>query len=92
MIFISASCCRKTAICIGDQLLDVSVPELVRSQSTFSTDPEVFQNCIGFTLCSSTGLAVGEFSAIMGLTTCMLCVHMNCVLCVLDYNLLISQL
>ena len=30
-------CCRKTAVCIGDQLLDFSVPELVPSQSTFST-------------------------------------------------------
>ena len=34
-----SNCCRKTALCIGDQLLDFSVPELVRSQSTFSTDP-----------------------------------------------------
>ena len=34
-------CCRKTVVCNGDQLLDFSVPELVRSQSTFSTDPEV---------------------------------------------------
>ena len=51
-------CCRKTAVCNGDQLLDFSVPELVRSQSTFSTDPEVLQNCAGFTLCSSVGLAV----------------------------------
>ena len=36
-------CCCKTAVCIGNQLLDFSVPELVRSQSTFGTDPEVLQ-------------------------------------------------
>ena len=64
----------------GDQLLDFSVPELVRSQSTFSSDPEILQNCTCFTLCSSAGLAVGEFSVVMGLTPCMLCVHINCVL------------
>ena len=49
----------------------------------FSTDPEVLQNCAGFTLCSSEGLAVGKCSAIMGLTPCMLCVQIYCVLCVL---------
>ena len=78
-------CCRKTAVCNGDQLLDFSVPELVRSQSTFSTDPEVLQNCAGFTLCSSAGLAVGDCTAVLGLTSCMLCVQIYCVLCVLDY-------
>ena len=71
-------CCRKTAACNRDQLLDFSVPELVRSQSTFSTDLEVLQNCPGLTLCSSAGLA-GERSAVMGLTTCMLCVQIYCV-------------
>ena len=76
-------CCRKTAVCNGDELLDFSVPELVRSQSTFSTDPEVLQNCAGFTLCSSAGLAVGECSAVMGLTPCMLCVQiLLCVACI----------
>ena len=76
-------CCRKTAVCIGDQLLDFSLPELVRSQSTFSTDPEVLQNYTGFTLCSSSGLSVGECSAVIGLTLCMLCVQIYCVLCIL---------
>ena len=42
---IPLNCCRKTEICNGDQLLDFSVPELVRSQSKFSTDQEVLQNC-----------------------------------------------
>ena len=42
--------------CNGDQLFDFSVPELVQSTSTFSTDPEVLQNCAGFTLCSSADL------------------------------------
>ena len=88
----NSSCCRKTAVCIGDQLLDFSLPELVRSQSTFITDPEVLQNCTSFTLWMSAGLAVGEFSAVMGLTPCMLCVHINCMLCVLGYYLMISQL
>ena len=34
-------CCRKTSVCIGDQLLlDFSVLELVRSESAFRTDPD----------------------------------------------------
>ena len=33
--------CRETAVCIGDQLLDFSVPKLVRNQSKFSIYPEV---------------------------------------------------
>ena len=70
------------AVCYGDPWLHFSVPELVRSQSTFSTNPEVLQNCAGFTLCSSAGLAVGEFSAVMA----------PCRLCVLDHYLLNSQL
>ena len=70
----SSFSCRKTAVCIGDQLLDFSVQELVWNQSPFSTDPEVLQNCTCFTLCSSAGLAVDKFSAVMGLTPCMLCV------------------
>ena len=81
------NCCRKTAVCNGNQLLDFSVLELVRSQSMFSTDPEVLQNCAGFTLCSSVGLAVGECSAVMDLAPCMLCVQIYYV----DY-LLNSQL
>ena len=79
------NCCRKTAVCNGDQLLDFSVPELVRSQSMLGTDPEVLQNCAGFTLCSSAGPAVGDCAAVLGLTPCMLCVQIYCVLCVLDY-------
>ena len=85
-------CCRKTTVCNGDQMLDFSVLELVLSQSTFSTDSEVLNNCAGFTLCSSAGLAVGECSAVIGLTPCMLCVQIYCVLCVLHYHLLNSQL
>ena len=70
--------CRKTAVCIGDQLLDFSVLEFVRSQSTFSTDPEVLQNCASFTLCSSAGLAVGESSAVTGSTPYLLCLQISC--------------
>ena len=87
-----SNCCRKTAVSNRDQLLDFSVPELVRNQSTFSTDPEVLQNCAGFTLSSSASLAEGECSAVMGLTPCALRVQIYCVLCVLDYYLLHSQL
>ena len=87
-----SNCCRKTAVCNRDQLLDFSVWQLVGSQSTFSTDPEVLQNCAGFTLCSSAGLAVDDCAAVMGFTPCMLCVQIYCVLCVLDYYLLNSQL
>ena len=86
-------CCRKIAVCNKDQLLDFSVPELVQSQSTLSTDPEVLQNCEGFhTVCSSAGLAVGECSAVMRLSPCMLCVQIYCVLFVLDYYLLNTHL
>ena len=45
-------CCRKATVCNGHQWLDFSVPELVRSQSTCSTYPEVLQKCASFTLCS----------------------------------------
>ena len=72
-----------TAVCNGDQLLDFSAPELVRSQSTFGTDSEVLKNC--------AGLVVGERSAVMALTPCMLCVQIYCVSRVLDYYLLNSQ-
>ena len=78
----TVNCCRKTEVCNRDQLLDFSVPELVRSQSIFSTDPKAFQNCAGFTLCSFAGLAVGDCSAVMGLTPCMLCVQIYCVVCI----------
>ena len=88
----ASCCCRKTAVCNGDQLLDFSVPERVRSQSTFSTDQEVLQNCAGFTLCSLAGLAVSKCSAGLGLTPCMLCVQIDCVLCVSENYLLNSQL
>ena len=76
--------CLETAVCNRDQLLDFFLQELVRSQSTFITDPEVLQKCAGFTVRSSAGQAVGECSAVMGLTPCMLRV--------LDYYLLNSQL
>ena len=85
-------CCHKTVVCNGDQLLNFSILELVQSLSMFSKDPEVIQNCTGFTLCSSAGLAVGKCSAVMGLTPGMLCVLIYCVLYVLDYYLLTSQL
>ena len=87
-----ADCCRKTAVCNGDQLLDFSVPELVRRQSTFGTDSKVLQNCAGFTLCSSAGLAVSDCAAVLGLTPCMLCAQIYCVLCVFEYYMLNSQL
>ena len=90
MIFILNSkfyCCRKTAVCDGDQLLDCFVPELVRSQSTFSTDSKVLHDCAGFT----AGLAVGDCAAVLGLTPCM-CVQIYCVLYALDYYMLNSQL
>ena len=41
----------------------------------FSTELEVLQNCVSFTLCCSAGPAVGECSAVMGLTPCMLGVN-----------------
>ena len=91
-VYKTDNCCRKTAVCNGDEVLDISVLELVRSPSMFSTDPEVLQNCAGFTLCSSAGLAVGGCAAVLGLTPCMLCVLIFCVLCILDYYMLNSQL
>ena len=95
MIFIlngKFCCCRKTAVCNGDQLLDFPLLALARSQSTFGTDSKVLQNCPGFTLCSSAGLSVGDCAAVLGLTPCMLCVQVHCVFCVLDYYMLNSQL
>ena len=88
----NTDCCRKKAVCIGDQLLHFSVPGLFWSQSTFSTYSEVLQNCTDFSLCSSACLAVGECSPVMGLTPCMLCVQIYCMLGELDYYLLNSQL
>ena len=67
---------------MGISCSNFSVQEVIRSQSTFSTDLEVLRNCAGFTLCSSAGLAVGEWSAVMGLTLCMLCVQIYCVVCI----------
>ena len=82
-------CCRKTTVCNEDQLLDFSVPELVRSQSTFCTDPEVLQNCAGFSYESSSrrmfcrnGFDTMHFALL----------QIYCVLCVLDYYLLNSYL
>ena len=89
---IAFCCCPKTAVCIGDQLLDISVPVLVWSQSTFSIYLEVLHNCTGFTLCSLAVIEVSECSAVTCLTPCILCVQIYCVLCVLDYYLLNSQL
>ena len=76
-------CCHKTAVRIGDQLLDFSAPELVWSQSSFSTDLEVPQNCTGFTLCCLAGLAVSECSAVMGFDTMhVVCTDLLCVVCI----------
>ena len=66
---------RQQFVYNGHQLLDFPVPELVQSQSTFTTDPEVLQNWAGFTLCSSPGQAVGDCAAVMRFTPCMLCVQ-----------------
>ena len=82
---------RKTAVCNGDQLLDFSVLELVRSQSTFSPDLEVLQHCACFTLCSSAGPAVCDCAAMLGFTQ-YTSVQIYCVLCVLKYYMLNSQL
>ena len=70
-------CYRKTALCDGDLNTRFSVPELVRSQSTFSTYPEVRQNCMGFTLCSSAGLAARECD-----TMYVVCTDLLCVVCI----------
>ena len=67
---------------MGNQLLNFSVPEPVRSQSASS--PEVIQNCTGFTF---AGLAVAECSVVTGLIPCMLC----CVLCVVCIGLLAAE-
>ena len=56
----------------------------------FSTDPEVLQDCAGFTLCSSASLAAGKCSAIMGLTPCMHVVYTD-LLCVVCSGLLSAE-
>ena len=77
------NCCRKTAVCIGDQLLDFSAPELVRSQSTFSTDPGVLQNCAGSTLCSSTVLSTRRKFCSDGFDTMhVVCTELLCAVCI----------
>ena len=45
-------------------------------------DPEILQNCAGFTLCSSAGLAVGECHPVMGLTMHVVCTDLKCVVCI----------
>ena len=63
---------------------DFSVLELVRSQTTFSTVPEVLQNYAGFTLCSLAGLTVGDCSVVVDLTPSMhvVCTDLLCVVCI----------
>ena len=64
-------------------MFDFSVPDLVGNQSTSSTDPEVLQNCAGFTLCSSAGLAVGECSNSNGFDTMhVVSTDLKCVVCI----------
>ena len=53
-----------------------------RANQRLANTRKSFRICIGFTLCSLAGLAAGECSTVMGLTPCMLCVHIYCVLCV----------
>ena len=73
-------CCRKTAVCNGDQLLDFLY------RNSFGANQSLALTH------SSAGLAVGDYAAAMGFTTCMLCVQIYCVLCVLNYYLLNFQL
>ena len=75
-------------------MLDFSIPQLVRSESMFGTDPEVLQNCEGFTLQfsgsssrRSNGFDTMHVACIDSL--CFVCIHSHCVL---DYYLLNSQL
>ena len=76
-------CVVRQQFVMGINLLDFSVPELVGSQSTFSTDPEALQNCAGFTLCSSAGLAVGDCAAVLGFTLSdVVCTDLLCVVCI----------
>ena len=72
--------CRKTAVCNGDQLLDFSALEHVVSQSRFSTDREVLQNCAGSTLCSSAGLTVGSCDGFD--TMHVVCTDLLCAVCI----------
>ena len=62
-------------------MLDFSVPELVRSQSTFSTDPEVLENCAGFTLLIGSSSLPMFFSD--GFDTMhVVCTDLLCVACI----------
>ena len=75
IIFFAVSwyiCCRKTAVCNGDQFLDFSVLELVRSQSTFSTGPEVLSGSSSRQLCCSVGFH----------TMHVVCTDLLCVVCI----------
>ena len=71
------------AVCNGDQLLDFSVPELVRSQSTFSTDPEVLQNCAYFTFVQFSGSSSRRMLCRNGFDTMhAVCTDLLCVVCI----------
>ena len=76
--------------CNGDQLFNFSVPELLQSQLALTRK--------SFRIAQVSHCVVqpvqqwAECSAVIGLAPCMLCVQIYCVLCVLDYYLLNSQL
>ena len=61
-------------------MLDFSVPEFVRSQSTFSTDPEVLQNWAGFTI---SGSSCQRLCCSDGFNTMhVVCTDLLCVVCI----------
>ena len=82
------NCCRKTAVSIWDQVLNFSIQELVRSQSTSSTDPEVLQNWTAFiqfcSLCAAQQVkqSANFVHAVLGLTPSMMCTYKLCVVCI----------
>ena len=78
------NCCRnRQQFVLGINCWIFSVLEFVRSQSTFSTDPKVLQNCAGSTLCSSAGLSTRRMLCSNGFDTMhVMCTDLLCVVCI----------
>ena len=64
-------------------MLDFSVLELVRNQSTFNTDPEVLQNCVGFHILQFSESSSQRLCCSDGFDTMhVVCTDLLCVVCI----------
>ena len=64
-------------------MLDFSVPELVRSRSAFSTDPELLQNCADSHIVQFSGSSSRQMFCSNGFNTMhVVCTDLVCVVCI----------